>query len=176
MKVQFIYGDGPGYYSDGDTIPGRLSASLLSTLGDVIDPIKEKVMDLVTVLDSVITSINDIVDPEFKQNLSGTLAHLDNTTGSLDRVLGSKEKELKQTLDNITKFSDMLSANTQKLNSTFSNLESITDTLAAADLYNSISNLKTSLEKASLLLENLNDGKGSAGQLLTNDSLIYESQ
>ncbi len=96
---------------------------------------------------------------------------MNNTTGSLDRILGSKEKELKETLDNITKFSDMLSANTQKMNSTFSNLESITDTLAAADLYNSISNLKASLEKASLLLENLNDGKGSAGQLLTNDSL-----
>jgi len=171
MKVQFVYGSGPGYYSYEDTIQGRLSASLLSTIGDVIDPIKEKVMSLVTVLDSVITSINDIVDPEFKQNLSGTMVHLNNSTGSLDRILGSREKELKETLDNITKFSDMLSANTQKMNSTFDNLESITDTLAAAGLYNSISNLKASLEKASLLLENLNDGKGSAGQLLTNDSL-----
>jgi phospholipid/cholesterol/gamma-HCH transport system substrate-binding protein len=65
----------------------------------------------------------------------------------------------------------MLSANTEKMNSTFSNLESITDTLAAADLYSSISNLKTSLENASLILENLGDGKGSAGQFLTNDSL-----
>lgn len=171
MKVQFLYGEGPGYYSDEDTIQGRLSASLLSTIGDVIDPIKEKVMSLVTVLDSVIASINDVVDPEFKQNLSGMMTHLNSTTGSLDRILGSKEKELKETLDNITKFSDMLSANTQKMNSTFSNLESITDTLAAADLYNSISHLKASLEKASLLLENLNDGKGTAGQLLTNDSL-----
>jgi phospholipid/cholesterol/gamma-HCH transport system substrate-binding protein len=126
---------------------------------------------MVTVLDSVITSINDVIDPEFKKNLSGTMAHLNNTTGSLDRILGSKEEELKMTLDNITRFSDMLSANTQKMNSTFSNLESITDTLASADLYNSISNLKASLEKASTLIENLNDGKGSAGQILTNDSL-----
>jgi phospholipid/cholesterol/gamma-HCH transport system substrate-binding protein len=171
MKVQFVYGPGPDYYSDGDTIPGILSASILSTLGDVIDPVKVKVMDLVTVLDSVITSINDIVDPDFRKNLSGTMAHLDNTTGSLDRILGSKETELKETLGNITKFSEMLSANTKKLNNTFSNLESITDTLAASELYNSIGNLKASLEKASLLLENLNDGKGSAGQFLASDSL-----
>ncbi|MCU0460688.1 MAG: MlaD family protein [Bacteroidales bacterium] len=171
MKAQFVYGDGPGYYSFGDTIPGRLSESLLTTLDDVLEPIKQKVLSMVTVLDSVITSINDVIDPEFKKNLQGTMTHLDNTTGSLDRILGSKETELKKTLDNITKFSDMLSANTQKMNSTFSNLESITDTLAAADLYNSISNLKASLEKASTLIENLNDGKGSAGQILTNDSL-----
>ena len=171
MKAQFIYGDGPGFYSDGDTIRGLLSESILSTLDDVIEPIKVKVMAMVTVLDSVINSINDVIDPEFKENLSGTMAHLNNTTGSLDRILGSKEEELKKTLDNITRFSDMLSSNTPKLNNTFSNLESITDTLAAADLYNSISNLKASLEKASTLIENLNDGKGSAGQILTNDSL-----
>jgi phospholipid/cholesterol/gamma-HCH transport system substrate-binding protein len=171
MKAQFIYGDGAGFYSDGDTIPGILSESLLTTLDDVIEPIKVKVLAMVTVLDSVINSINDVIDPEFKENLSGTMAHLNNTTGSLDRILGSKEEELKKTLDNITRFSDMLSSNTPKLNNTFSNLESITDTLAAADLYNSISNLKASLEKASTLIENLNDGKGSAGQILTNDSL-----
>ena len=171
MKAQFIYGDGADFYSDGDTIPGILSESLLTTLDDVIEPIKVKVMAMVTVLDSVINSINDVIDPEFKENLSGTMAHLNNTTGSLDRILGSKEAELKKTLDNITRFSDMLSSNTPKLNNTFSNLESITDTLAAADLYNSISNLKASLEKASTLIENLNDGKGSAGQILTNDSL-----
>jgi phospholipid/cholesterol/gamma-HCH transport system substrate-binding protein len=171
MKVQLVYGSGPGYYSFGDTIPGILSASIMTTIGDELQPIKDKVLNLVTVLDSVITSINDVVDPGFRENLKGTMAHLDNTTGSLDRILGSKEKELKETLDNITRFSDMLAANTGKLNNTLGNLETISDTLAAADLYSSISNLKASLEKASLLLGNLNDGKGSAGQFLSNDSL-----
>ena len=65
----------------------------------------------------------------------------------------------------------MLSDNSEKMSSTFSNLESVTDTLAAADIYTSITNLKASLEKTSMLLENLNEGKGSAGQLLTNDTL-----
>lgn len=171
MKVQFVYGEGPGYYSDGDTIPGKLSESLMVTIDEQLEPIKEKVLGMVTVLDSVINSINDVLDPEFRKNLEGTMAHLEGTTGSIERVLGSGEKDLKVTLDNIAKFSDMLSANTQKMNSTFTNLESITDTLAAADLYNSISNLKASLEKASALIENLNEGKGSAGQFLTNDSL-----
>jgi phospholipid/cholesterol/gamma-HCH transport system substrate-binding protein len=171
MKVQFVYGNGPGFYSDGDTIPGKLASNLMTMLETELIPVKEKILSLVTVLDSVITSINEIVDPEFKENIRGTMAHLDNTTGSLDRILGSKETELKETLDNITKFSRMLSTNTDKLNNTFSNLESITDTIVAADLYKSVSNLKASLEKASTLLENLNDGKGSAGQFITNDSV-----
>ena len=43
----------------------------------------------------------------------------------------------------------MLSENSGKMSKTFSNLETITDTLAAADIYTSVMNLKTSLENAS---------------------------
>ena len=54
---------------------------------------------------------------------------------------------------------------------TFTNLEAISDTLAAADIYGSVMNLKASLEKASTMMDNMNSGKGTAGQFLTNDSI-----
>ncbi|HRW85299.1 MAG TPA: MlaD family protein [Bacteroidales bacterium] len=171
MKVQFLYGDGPGFHEYGDTLQGVLSESILTSLDEELQPVKEKITGLVDVIDSVITSINDILTPEFRNNLGVTMANLDNTTGSMARILGSKEQELKITLDNLTKFSDMLAGNTGKMNETFSNLESISDTLAASDLFNTIAGLKASLEKTSVLLGNLNEGKGSAGQLLTDDSL-----
>jgi phospholipid/cholesterol/gamma-HCH transport system substrate-binding protein len=171
MKVQFVYGNGPGTYSVGDTIPGRLAESLMDKIDTEILPVKEKISNLIVVLDSVISSVDEIMNPEFKKNFSGTLAHLNSTTASLDKVIGSKEKELAATLDNIKKFTQMLSDNSGKMNKTFSNLEAITDTLAAADIYSSVSNLKASLEKSALLMDNLNKGKGSAGQFLTNDTL-----
>ncbi|MBN1108576.1 MAG: MCE family protein [Bacteroidales bacterium] len=171
MKVQFLYGDGPGYHNFGDTLTGVLSESILTSLDEELQPVKEKITGLVDVIDSVITSINEILSPDFRTNLSATMANLDHTTGSMARILGSKEQELKITLENITKFSDMLSENTAKMNNTLSNLESISDTLAASDLYNTIAGLKEGLEKTSVLLGNLNEGKGSAGQMLTDDSL-----
>ena len=171
MKVQFVYGNGPGTYSDGDTIPGRLAESLMDKIDTEILPLKEKIANLIVVLDSVIKSVDDVMNPEFKKNFSGTFAHLNNTTASLDKALGSKEKELASIIGNINNFTKMLSDNSGKLNKTFSNLETISDTLAVADLSGSVSNLKKSLEKASLLVDNLNKGKGSAGQFLTNDSL-----
>ena len=171
MKVQFVYGKGPGTYKDGDTIPGRLAESLMDKIDTEITPVKEKITNLIVVLDSVIKSVDEVMNPEFKKNFSSTLAHLNNTTESLDKVLGSKEKELAATIDNINKFTKMLSDNSGKMNKTFSNLETISDSLAVADLKGSVTNLKKSLEKTSLLIENLNKGKGSAGQFLTNDSL-----
>ncbi len=171
MKVQFVYGNGPGTYAEGDTIPGRLSESLTDKVESELIPVKDKLTNLIVVLDSVISSINDVMDPDFKKNLGGTMANLNSTTESFDQILGSKEKEIKATLENLSRFSQMLSDNSGKMDKTFSNLESISDTLEAADIYNSVSNLKAGLEKAALMMDNMNQGKGTAGQLLTNDTL-----
>jgi phospholipid/cholesterol/gamma-HCH transport system substrate-binding protein len=134
-------------------------------------PVKDKLSNLIVVLDSVISSLDEIISPEFKAELGSTLSHLNSTTASLDQVIGSKENELAATIDNINKFTRMLSDNSGKMSKTFNNLEAITDTLAAADISASVSNLKVSLEKAAALMDNLNKGKGSAGQFLTNDTL-----
>lgn len=171
MKVQFVYGNGPGSYVEYDTIPGRLAESLIDKMETELIPVKDKITNLLTALDSVISSVNEVMNADFKKNLNGTLSNLNTTTKSLDNIIGSQEKELKATLDNLNKFTQMLSDNSGKMSKTFNNLETITDTLAAADIYTSVTNLKTSLEKAALMMDNLNNGKGSAGQFLTNDSL-----
>ena len=165
MKIQFVYGNGPGTYSSGDTIPGRLAVSVLSKVESELLPLKDKISDLISTIDTVIGSINEVMDPKFKSDLRSGVASLSNTARSID------ESELKSTLDNVNKFTQMLAENTGRMTSTFSSLENIADTLAAADIYNSVNSLKSSLEKAATLMENLNNGKGSAGQLMTNDSL-----
>jgi len=171
MKVQLILGGGPGFYEYNETIHGKLTASILTTIESEFGPIKQRISNLLDIIDSVIVSVDDVMNPEFRANLNETVANLSSTTGTIDNILGAEEKELKAALDNISKFSRMLSDNSPKLDNTISNLESFTDTLAAADLYGSVKNLKESLEGTSLLLENLNQGKGSAGQMLTDDSL-----
>jgi phospholipid/cholesterol/gamma-HCH transport system substrate-binding protein len=165
MKIQLVYGKGPGTYSNGDTIPGRLAESLITKVESELAPLKERISDLVSAIDSVIGSVNEIMDPQFKSNLRSGVASLSNTAKSID------EAELKATLENVNKFTQMLAENSDKLTSTFSSLENVADTLAAADIYNSVNNLKLSLEKASVLMDNLNNGQGTAGKLITNDSL-----
>jgi phospholipid/cholesterol/gamma-HCH transport system substrate-binding protein len=174
MKVQFVYGNGPGVYKEGDTIPGRLAESLVDKVETEFLPVKDKIASLIVVLDSVIRSVDELMNEDFRKNLGGTVANLNSTTGSLNKIISSKEKDLKSTIENLNKFSGMLAENSEKMSSTFTNLEAISDTLAAADIYNSVMNLKASLEKAAIMMDNLNNGKGSAGQFLTNDS-IYKN-
>lgn len=171
MKVQFVYGNGPGFYEEGDTLPGRVAESLTDMIDREILPLKDKISALIVTLDSVTGSLDDLMDDNFKDDIRGTMDNLNNTTGSIERIVGSKETELKNTLVSIEKFSRMLSENSVKMNNTFTNMEMITDTLAAADIYGTIRNLKSSLEETSVALENMNNGKGTAGKLMTNDTL-----
>ena len=171
MKVQFVFGDGPGFYSEGDTIPGRLAISIIDKMETELMPVKNKITDLVIVIDSVITSINEVMDADFKKDLGGTMANLNSTTESLDQIISSKENELKTTLDNIAIFSKMLSDNSTEMDRTFGNLKTISDTLAASDIHATVTNLKSSLENTALLIDNMNHGKGTAGKILTDDSL-----
>jgi phospholipid/cholesterol/gamma-HCH transport system substrate-binding protein len=165
MKIQLVYGKGPGTYSNGDTIPGRLAESLITKVENELVPLKNRISDLVLSIDSVISSINQIMDPRFRSNLSSGIASLSKTARSIENA------ELESTLENVNKFTQMLAENSDRLNSTFNSIENAAGSLADADIYNSVANLKSSLEKAAVLLENLNNGQGTAGQLMTNDSL-----
>ena len=171
MKVQFVFGNGPGFYSYGDTIPGKLSESIITAIEQEFRPLKKRIETLLDNLDSVMVSIDDVMDPEFRNNLAGTVSNLNSTSKSLSGTIHSKEQELKQTIESISEFTKMLSDNSAKINKTIGNLESISDSLASADLYTSVTNLKNTLERTSVLLQNLNEGKGTAGQLFTNDTL-----
>jgi phospholipid/cholesterol/gamma-HCH transport system substrate-binding protein len=165
MKIQFVYGEGPGTYSNGDTIPGRLAVSLITRVENELIPITDKVTELISVIDSVVTSINEVMDPEFTADLRSGISSLSATAKSIE------EAELKSTLQNINTFTQMLAENSDNLTSAFSSLETVADTLAAADIYSSVNKLKVSLEKAGVLMENLNNGQGTAGKLMTDDSL-----
>jgi phospholipid/cholesterol/gamma-HCH transport system substrate-binding protein len=165
MKIQFVYGEGPGTYSNGDTIPGRLAVSLITRVENELIPITDKVTELISVIDSVVTSINEVMDPKFTADLRSGISSLSATAKSIE------EAELKSTLQNINTFTQMLAENSDNLTSAFSNLETVADTLAAADIYNSVTKLKVSLEKAGVLMENLNNGQGTAGKLMTDDTL-----
>lgn len=171
MKVQMIFGKGPGIYKNGDTIPGRLAVSIITKLENEFAPMREKVSDMIAVLDSVLSGINSTMSQEFRSNMQGTMANLNSASKNMNEMITSKDEGLKPMIADLNKFSKMLSENSEKLGSTIGNLKTITDTLAAADLYATVLNLKVTLEKTASVMEKMNEGEGTAGQFFTNDSL-----
>jgi phospholipid/cholesterol/gamma-HCH transport system substrate-binding protein len=171
MKIRLVFGDGQGVYKNGDTIPGILSESILTKMENELAPIRDKVSDLIEVLDSVLTGLNDVMSPEFRGNVRGTMANLNSASKNMNEILSSEDEGLKPMIADMNKFSKMLADNSEKLGSSIGNLKTISDSLAAADIYSAISNLKVTLEKTASIMGKMNNGEGTAGQFFTNDSL-----
>lgn len=171
MKVVLVFGEGPGIYNNGDTIPGRVAVSLLDKVGNEIEPLKGSITEMVSTLDSLAIQLHKLFSPEFNADIQGTVANARHITGDLSEITGAEKKSIKEALENLTRFTDMLAANSSQLDSTLKSLESISDTLAAADLGRSLASLKNSLQSADSLLHNMNQGNGTAGKLMKDDSL-----
>ena len=171
MKVQLIYGQGPGFYADKDTLKGTLNASIITSMEEDIDPIILSATSTINNLDSITKSVSSLLSDDFVVNLNKIAENLEATTSTLNKIANAKEKEIDNLIFNLKEFSEMLANNSGKLDKIFTNLNAISDSLAMADIGSTINNLKNSLEATTILLDNLNNGKGTAGQLLADEDL-----
>jgi len=154
----------------GDTLPGAIDADMISKIQSEISPLVKTANDAVMGIDTLVTSINEILDPETQKKLQSALVNLESTTASLSKQLSPGGK-LDKTFTSLQAFTLMLDTNKDKLSSAFANIESITDSVANANLTETISNINSTFAQSQLLLQKINNGEGSLGLLATSDSL-----
>lgn len=171
MKVRILFGPGPEVYKNGDTITGRLSVPLMAIFEKEFIPVKNKISDLVDVIDSTISGLNSIINSrDFRESIS----NLNSTTDNIEEIVGTKKEEIKSAIKDLSAFTGMLAANSGKIDKTINNINTITDSLSASGIFETFTALKSTLEETRELLDGINKGKGSAGQFINND-ILYQN-
>jgi len=156
--------DGARPAVSGDTLASEVKDGLTELVNQRLTPLQEKIEKMMVSADDLLQNINDIFDDRTKAHLRGSVARLDSTLASIQRLSSSAES--------------MLASNKSKLNSAFDNAEkftenlvAISDTLTEADLTGTINRLNQSLTSVSALLEDIEQGKGSVGKILKDEKL-----
>jgi phospholipid/cholesterol/gamma-HCH transport system substrate-binding protein len=126
---------------------------------------------MVVKLDSVISSINNLLSPQMTADIRSAVSNVNGITSNLREISDKEKDELMASIEDLKKFTAMLSSNSSTLDASLKNLAAITDTVASADLSSSLASLKTSLRHVSELVDGMSKGQGSVGKLMTNDSL-----
>ncbi|MCB9013581.1 MAG: MCE family protein [Bacteroidales bacterium] len=158
------------YYNLGDTIYGVVAPDMISKITGEISPLVQSTTDAVKKIDTLLTSINSVLDPATQKKLQMALANLETTTSALSKQLSPGGK-LDKTFTSLQAFTGMLDANKDKLGSAFANIESITDSIAKANITQTVENINATFAQSQLFLEKINKGEGSLGLLASNDSL-----
>jgi phospholipid/cholesterol/gamma-HCH transport system substrate-binding protein len=164
--LDLVMGDGPGFYESGDT----LNASVEVELTDYIGPIRSKVESLVSSIDTLMVSLNDLMDPSTRKNLQGTIANLNSATASL-KISLQPSGSLNQSLDNIALITENLKKSNEDIAVMLKNFAAVSDTLKQSNLKALIEHADKTFAQTAELFAMINKGEGTAGQLVVNDSV-----
>jgi phospholipid/cholesterol/gamma-HCH transport system substrate-binding protein len=154
-------GDSKTELLDGDTLIADLEKSMLDDVSEQILPIKEKaenLMDSLTLavagLSKTLNNLNDVLNVKNKKNLELALVKLNTTVESYN--------ELALGLNNTIK---------TVVNPTLKTYKNLGDSLAALDLKSTMESAQHTFENMTELMTKINNGEGTMGQLMNNDSL-----
>jgi len=163
---------------DGDTLKSALEEDLKSAVDRRLKPLERKVSSVVEQIDSVVTSLKDILDKDGRENLSQSFESIKNsfvtferTSLRIDTLVANEKLRVEQILVNVASITQNFKNNNDQLTHVIQNLESISDSLAKADLVTAVDNASHAMKDIAEVMHKINEGEGSMGQLVNNDTL-----
>jgi phospholipid/cholesterol/gamma-HCH transport system substrate-binding protein len=164
--IDIIPGTENGFHVSGDTLIGGIEPDITS----VLDPVINKVQSVVGAVDTLLLSLNDVLDPQTRANLKSMMANLNSATASLRSSL-QPSGHLGQTLGNLNEVTANLKKSNENITNILANFAAISDTLKQAELKALIIHASETFAQTTDLFTKINSGQGTAGQLVVNDSV-----
>jgi phospholipid/cholesterol/gamma-HCH transport system substrate-binding protein len=177
-KVQ-IYSDGliggkslgiiPAYDSEniaksGDTLSGSINGGMLDNMNNAIGPLQERLTNTLTSIDSLLFSVNDLLDNDTRKDLKEGIKNLNSTMSSLNGASGKLNTLMANNADNI----DSTFTNLNKMSLNFSKFS---DSLAQIQTGQLASDLQNVIGRFDTIVAGLENGEGTVGKLLKDEQL-----
>ncbi|HEX7365468.1 MAG TPA: MlaD family protein [Pelobium sp.] len=175
--VVFDLGNSLKYAADGDTLNANVQANLM----DKVEPIQKKAQVIIGKLDSLLTSVNTILNPDFQKNvnrsfasIARTLETLESTSKTVDGTVSVQAKRIDVILANAESISNNLKNNNEKITSIMNNMDSFSNQLAKTQIQTTIENANNAVTELQVAVNKINNGTGSIS-LLLNDNKLYDN-
>lgn len=170
-------GNDRNYAQDGDTLNANVEKGLLET----VQPVQKKAEQIIAKMDSILTSVNSILNPNFQKSvdksftsIASTLGALEATSKKVDALVGSESSKLSSILSNVEAITVNFKNNGAKIDGILNNLNSVTDKMAALNFKQTIDNANKAVADLQIMVSDMKAGKGSLGKLL-NDEEMYKN-
>ena len=153
--------------ADYDVLPSEIKPGLTELVNQQIAPLQDKIEGLLISADSLFAGVSNVMNYETQNNIKATLEGLAATvnninalSSSVNRILEANEKGFASTLNN--------------LDNATQNLTQLTDSLNQMPLVSTVKNFEATSAQLKKIIDGLESGEGSAGQLL-NDKALYDN-
>lgn len=168
--IEIQLGSDKQYLQSGDTLRSSRDRDLMDVAGSELDFFKQKVSQLTADLSRTLGNINDLIEAN-SASLTGTMAHLNGITGSVDGLLSAERNNLQKAMQNLTHFSEVLGGNAERMDSIVGSVNAFTAQLSDHEF---TENLSGAVRRLNEILEKVEAGQGTMGSLV-NDPALYNS-
>lgn len=148
----------------GDTLKSSVDEGLIELVNEKLSPLKDKIENAVVSIDTLVSSVNFILDSDTKASvktsfaeLNETLISLNNASQEIEKVVGSNSGDIDQTIKNFKNTSE--------------NLSKVSDTLSQIEFNRIVASADETLMKFKQISQKLEEGEGSLGKLLEDEQL-----
>lgn len=169
--IALDFGNAPEFAESGDTLLPNLENSLSAQMSEQLMPVKDKAESLILRADSLIAVITKLFSPGVNDNLRHSIENVNSITLNVNGMVAEQRKRLDAITANIESISKNLKDNNENLTKIMSNFKNISDSIAKANLTQTLNNANIAVKQTAEIMEKINNGKGSLGLLVNNDSL-----
>ena len=170
-------GDGSKILADEATIPAVIELGALDKVTAQIDPVLANANKVMFRLDSIMLSVQTMLNPQTQQNLQQSVASMEVTMrnfASLSTSLNKESAQLAGIIRNANSITANVANNSKNIDAVMNNLRTTTDQLSKAELDKTVIKLQATLEQTQLLMGKINRGEGSLG-MMANDKQLYNN-
>jgi len=161
-----------------DTLESDVEASLTEAVNQQIAPLKRKAEDLISTVDSAIITVSAIFNKKARSDLDASFTSIKNsletferTMNQVDGMVKDERNKISEVLTHLESITRNLANNNDKLTASLENIEAISDSLAGANLKQTVNNASIAMTEVASVMQKINQGEGSLGQLINNDTL-----
>ncbi len=164
--LRLLLANNDSFIKTGDTLQTSLQPEPYELLLSRIPQIDS----LLSNTAQTIAKINSAITPQLINSIATSVENLRHITAVIDTTIG-KNSQLQQSIANLNYILLQLKAQTSSIQKIIQNTKNLTDSLQQLKLQASINKLNSTLDNLNQILASLKSGQGTAGQLLTNDTL-----
>jgi len=155
-----------------DTIQSLTEEDMFASITAQLMPVMEQIGGLAVSLDSVVGRLDALLESEAPAE---TMHHLSEISASLSLTL-KPGGSLYKSFQNLESFSSMLESQEGEIVSMTGHLNSISESIDSAGIDRIAEELLSASEALASLLNQVNSGNGTAGQLIYSDTLLINLQ
>jgi phospholipid/cholesterol/gamma-HCH transport system substrate-binding protein len=166
------------FHKSGDTLLTRVEATLTEEVNKQILPLKIKTESMIGTLDSLLVAFRSVFNPKTRSNIKQSfqsiqlaLENLENTSVTLDTLMTSEKKRISMIIKNAESITSNIEENNESIERILTNVEQISDSVAASNLVDVIKNADSAIGKLNSTLTKIDKGEGTLGLLIKDDDL-----